>query len=306
MSKPDKENLFMDTFRSLQNDMKRFHVSAYASSAAFFTFLSLIPMLLVFFSIMPYTPVTKADLMHFVDIMLPESMMTYAISIIEEMYHKTGAYLSLTILATLWSAGKGTLAMIRALNTLSDVEEQRNFILLRVKACVYTLIMLLSILVLLIMVVFGEQIARWITGPLPHLRYLFETLIRLRVIFVLFFLTLFFCLVYRFLPENRFPTGKTRKNGKPILKRKLRSMRSVVPGAFFTSLVWYFSSWIFGEYINRFSAFSTYGSLTTVVIIMLWLYLGFYIILIGGLLNQNLDVLEQNLKQILHMFLKKK
>ena len=40
--------------------MNEHHISAYASSAAFFTFLSLIPMLLLLISAIPYTPITKA------------------------------------------------------------------------------------------------------------------------------------------------------------------------------------------------------------------------------------------------------
>lgn len=47
--------------------MNEHHISAYASSAAFFTFLSLIPMLLLLISAIPYTPITKATLMMICD-----------------------------------------------------------------------------------------------------------------------------------------------------------------------------------------------------------------------------------------------
>lgn len=84
--------------------MNEHHISAYASSAAFFTFLSLIPMLLLLISAIPYTPITKATLMMFVTKILPQNMEPLSVSIIDEVYEKTGTALSLSILATIWSA----------------------------------------------------------------------------------------------------------------------------------------------------------------------------------------------------------
>ena len=51
--------------------MSKYHVSAYASSTAFFTYLSLIPVLLVFFAVLPYTPLTEAKLMEIASEILP-------------------------------------------------------------------------------------------------------------------------------------------------------------------------------------------------------------------------------------------
>ena len=45
-------------------------------------------------------------------------------------------------------------------------------------------------------------------------------------------------------------------------------------------------SWVFSVYVDVFEGFSTmYGSLTTIVLIMLWLYFCMYSILIGGEIN---------------------
>lgn len=282
-----------------QEDMKKFHIGAYASSAAFFTFLSLIPMLLLLFSIMPYTPVTKDMLIHFIDILIPDTVSVFAVDIVNEMYHKSGAYLSLTILFTLWSAGKGTLALIQALNTLHEVEDQRNYVILRLKACFYTLIMLLSVVGSLITVMFGNRIKLWITKPFPNLIYFFETILHIRILIILVFLTFFIGMVYTWLPENRFKTEEVKKNGKPVFKRKRRSFRHEFPGAFTAALVWYFSSWFFSKYINRFFGFSTYGSLTTVIVIMFWLYLCFYVILLGAYMNLKTEQVNELLKRVL-------
>jgi len=39
-------------------------------------------------------------------------------------------------------------------------------------------------------------------------------------------------------------------------------------------------------YIQHFNAFDMYGSLTTIIIVMLWLYFCFYLFLIGAHINR--------------------
>ena len=46
-------------------------------------------------------------------------------------------------------------------------------------------------------------------------------------------------------------------------------------------------SYVFAMYIETFSGFANmYGSLTTIVFLMLWLYFGMYITLLGAEFNQ--------------------
>ena len=60
-----------------------------------------------------------------------------------------------------------------------------------------------------------------------------------------------------------------------------------MPGAFITAIGWMVFSDAFSMYLDSFSGFSNmYGSLTTIIFIMLWLYFGMYITLIGAEFNQ--------------------
>ena len=60
-----------------------------------------------------------------------------------------------------------------------------------------------------------------------------------------------------------------------------------VPGAVLSAAGWMVFSYAFSMYIDKFSGFSNmYGSLTTLILIMLWLYFGMYITLIGAEFNQ--------------------
>ena len=60
-----------------------------------------------------------------------------------------------------------------------------------------------------------------------------------------------------------------------------------IPGAIFTAIGWMVVSWVFSIYLDIFNGFSSmYGSLTTIVILMLWLYFCMYSILLGGEVNK--------------------
>jgi membrane protein len=68
-------------------------------------------------------------------------------------------------------------------------------------------------------------------------------------------------------------------NRKPTIKEE-------VPGALFTSIVWILFSYIFSIYIDYFTNFSSvYGSLTYIVLFMLWMYINMDIVFMGALLN---------------------
>lgn len=259
--------------------MRKYHISAYASSIAFFTYLSLIPMLLVFFSILPYTPLTEAKLMEIMTEILPQYLIPAAVSVIANMYRRSGAVLSVTLLVLIWSGGKGMLALLRGLNTINRVEEKRNYFILRFRACVYTILLLVMVIFLLVLVVFGEWIAGFLTRIFPQIQYLFDVMFAIRPLFMIILLTLFFGAVYTWIPNIR------------------KHFFYEFPGAVFASLAWYFASWVFSIYINHFFSYNIYGSVATATVIMLWLYICFYIVLAGALLNRFLMPVSEYLHQ---------
>jgi membrane protein len=69
----------------------------------------------------------------------------------------------------------------------------------------------------------------------------------------------------------------------PNRKSKLRYE---LPGAIFSTIVWMVYSWAFSYYINNYANYSvTYGSLATIVIFILWLYVTMNIVFIGAEIN---------------------
>lgn len=252
-------------------ELKKDNLSAHAASAAFFMFLSIFPILILLCSILPYTHISKADLLRVVTDFLPSTLDPLAIGVIEEFYEKSAAVISISAVFIVWSAAKGILALLRGLNSVQDVSETRNYFVLRFWSCIYTVILLILIVFTLIVVVFGNPIINKFLSKLPSVRYTAIILMPFRYLVVIVALAVVFACMYALIPN--------RKN----------KIWDKVPGAVFASLGWTVFSWGFAVYVDRYGVFNMYGSLTTIVIIMLWLYFCMYIFLLGDEVNSFLQ-----------------
>lgn len=215
-----------------------------------------------------YTPVTKADVMTAVIQVFPSSVDSLITSIVNQVYNQSTGIIPVTVVVALWSAGKGVLAMTGGLNCVYNCRETRNYIFLRIRATLYTVMFILVIIFLLVLSVFGNTLNIFIAEHVSILSRLADWLIRMRVYITPVVLMVFSLLIYKFLP-----------NRKDSLKKQ-------IPGAIFAAIGWMIVSWIFSVYVDLFKGFSDmYGSLTTIVLIMLWMYFCMYSILLGGEIN---------------------
>ncbi len=254
-------------WRDFSVKMRKLNIAAHAASTAFFFFLSLVPMLIVICTVLPYTPLSAEDLIELVRQMVPSAAESLATGLVESVYRKSAGTLSLALLVTIWSAGKGVLALMRGLNALNDVEEKRNYFMVRTISSFYTIVMLVVIILFLVVMVFGNQLVHLILYQVPQLEVLVTFYVEFRFLIVWAILTIIFATVYAYVPD-----------------KKLR-FKEQVPGACFSAVVWSVFSWGFSLYVNRSGAFSIYGSLSIIVIVMFWMYLGMYIVMIGAWIN---------------------
>ncbi len=252
------------------------HTGAYAAQAAYFFVLSLIPIILLLLSMVRYTDLTKDVVMNAVLQVFPDSVVSLLRSILNQVYRVSENMIPVTAVVALWSAGKGVLSVTSGLNCIYSNIETRNYFYLRIRASLYTVLFLVAIILSLIISVFGNSISAVVYEHIPFLVKVVDFIMRIRTLVTLIVLTVFWDLVYKFLP-NRKHKAKT-------------TLRKQLPGAAFTAFGWQLLSFIFSVYLDVFTGFSTmYGSMTTIVLIMLWLYGCMYIILLGGELNALLE-----------------
>lgn len=254
--------------RNFGTELKKENISAYAASIAFFLFLSLVPMLIFICALMPYTPLTRELLSNVVTEITPDVMDPMVESLIVEVYHKSAGVVSIAIFATLWSAGKGVLALMRGLNSVNGVEEERNYFIVRMVASFYTLLMLVVMFLSLFVMVFGNRLVNLTLSRVPQLDGVISFLMNFRFIFIWMVLTVLFAMIYTYIPNSKL------------------AFREQTTGAMFTAIVWSVFSWGFSVYVDRDGAFGVYGSLSIIVISMIWLYCCMYIIMVGAYLNR--------------------
>ncbi len=244
------------------------HVGAYAAQSAYFFMLCMIPIILLLLTMVQYTPVTKADVMTAVIQVFPSSVENLITSIVNQVYNQSTGVIPVTIVVALWSAGKGVLAMASGLNCIYRCRETRNYIVLRIRATFYTVLFIVVIILLLVLSVFGNTLNLFIAEHIPFLRRVADQLIAARVFITPTVLVIFSLMLYRYLPNRR---GR---------------FRDQLPGAMFAAVGWMVISWVFSIYLDVFKGFSNmYGSLTTIVLIMLWMYFCMYCILLGWEMN---------------------
>lgn len=244
------------------------HVGAYAAQTAYFFMLCMIPIILLLLTLVRYTPITKADVMSAVIRVFPASVESMITTIVNQVYNQSMGIIPITVLVALWSAGKGVLAITTGLNCIYGCRETRNYVFLRIRSTIYTMMFLLVIILLLVLSVFGNALNIFIAEHIPLVKNVADWLIEVRIVITPIVLMIFSLLIYKFLPNRR----------DKILRQ--------LPGAVFAAIGWMVVSWIFSVYVDIFRGFSNmYGSLTTIVLIMLWMYFCMYSILLGGEVN---------------------
>ena len=77
--------------------------------------------------------------------------------------------ISVTAITTLWSAGKGFLAIIRGLNSVYEIKESRNYFFLRITEYIY-LVFAFMIIGTITLFVFGNQLYLWVTNKFTVLK----------------------------------------------------------------------------------------------------------------------------------------
>ena len=271
----DNKKTLKDRLLEIPSLVGAHKTGAYAAQAAYFFMLSLIPIILLLLTLIQFTPVTKLDLLQAVELVFPTSIQGFIVTIVQQVYNQSSTIIPVTIIVALWSAGKGVLSVTSGLNEIYENTESRPYLYLRFRASFYTVIFILAIIFSLIMSVFGNSIGAFILKHVPMLTTVVNYVLKTRTLFTFFVLTLFWDLVYKFLPDRT--------------KRYKTTMKEQLPGAIFTSLCWLVISYVFSIYLDIFKGFSNmYGSLTTIILVMLWLYFCMYIILLGGELNASL------------------
>lgn len=257
-----------ETILGFMQRIKQDHVSAYAAQAAYFMILSFIPFILFLTTLIRYTPLTYDMMQQAMNNIIPEGLQGYVMNIMLEVYHRNTALMPLTALTALWSAGKGLQAITNGLNCIYHVHETRNWLITRIYSVFYTVIFVFSIIGCLLVLVLGNAFQKPLLKYVPILGKLLGKILGSRSILVVCILVAIFTFLYKYLPNRK------------------ASLRNQLPGAMLTTAAWILFSYAVSLYFKYWPSFSNmYGSLTAVIMLLLWLYGCMNIVLYGAEIN---------------------
>jgi membrane protein len=246
-------------------------MTVYAAQASFFTIIAAFPFIMLLLAMIQFIPsITKANLLQVLITIIPSTLEidSVIVTVIEDLYtHTPAAILSATAIAAIWSASRGMLSIERGLNRVFGQENKRSYFMTRFICACYTVVFIIICLLTLVLLVLGGSIQSFMNHHFPILGEITRYAISFRTM-LLFILTLCFTMLYTYVPEKK----------QQFMKQ--------LPGAVFSTLGWVGFSFAFSIYFSNFSNYSVmYGSLTAIVLLMLWLYSCISILFFGAEIN---------------------
>ena len=254
----------------LVRKVQKMEIPGHAANAGYFIVLSVFPALVLLLSLLRFTDLDAADLMAMLNGVIPSALLGAAEKLIVSTYaHTSRTMVSVSAVGALWSASRGVYAVLKGLNAIYGVEEDRGYWYTRGISMLYTFGLLIVLILTLVLNLFGEALLGMLERNSAPAWQILSGLFNLRFLLLLFLQTALFTAIFMVLPN--------RKN----------SFSDSFPGAVLASVGWLIFTELFSLYVVHFRGYSNiYGSVYAVALSMLWLYFCMSILFYGGALNR--------------------
>ncbi|MFN3936680.1 MAG: YihY/virulence factor BrkB family protein [Gemmobacter sp.] len=262
---------WMDIARRLIDEVQEDRVLAVAAGVTFYCVLAFFPLITAFVAIygLLADPATVAQHLDGLRAVIPYEALTLIREQLERLVAVDNRSLTLATAASLaiafWSANGAAKALIEAMNVAYDEREKRGFVHLNLLAMSLTLGAISMVTALL-------TLAAVVPAILPHLpggglRDNLLLFLRWPLMFAVLIVAL--AVLYRVGPS-----------------RRAARWRWITPGAVLAAIGLVIVSMGFAWYTSTFAGYGeTYGSLGTIVAVMMWIWLSSIIVIVGAELN---------------------
>lgn len=261
-----------------------------ASSLAYNFMLAIFPGIIFLFTLIPFIPKRigfQDQLMVLLRLILPHQAYIAFENTIEEIVKiQNGKLLSFGIILSVFFATNGLHNLMKAFNKASLVSETRSWLKQRLIALILTFVIAFSLIVTIAAMTAGEIALNYINSGLHikghFIKYVIE-LSRWTLLGILYFVTI--SILYRYGPANT------------------KRWRFFSAGSWLATILAFLTIWGFSFYINHFGSYNkVYGSIGTLIVVMIWLYLNSLILLLGFELNASVDLSRRSVKIIKQPF----
>ena len=250
-------------------------ITTRASSLAFNFFLAFFPSIIVFLTLIPYIPVTglQETLMELLNVVLPPSTNEITFQALDDIINNTRAsLLSIGFLLALYFSTNGINSLIEAFNASYHIRENRPIIQQRILSLGLTLLLSFMLIIAMGLIIFGKFVVSYLTEYKLITQYAGELILYGKWFTILLVLWLGISVLFHL---------------GPSIKSKWKLF---TPGSILATLGIIITSIGFNYYINHFSQYNKiYGSIGTLMIILIWMYFNSIILLTGFELNASIS-----------------
>jgi membrane protein len=243
-----------------------------ASSIAFNLLMALLPASIFLFTLIPFIPIPnfQQELIRLFENILPSNAFNFLeTTIIDIVTHKSKGLLLIMFFATVIFSTNGIHAVIHAFVVSAHTFKSRTWVNQRKISVVLLLIIIFLISIAGFLVIFGKTtLNRLVLLNIIRKHSVIYTLIFMKWIVVVLLLFVAISFLYYFAPAKQ--TG----------------FKFFSPGSTLATMLFILTSLGFSAYVNHFGQYNKlYGSIGTLMVILLWLYLNSIAILLGFELN---------------------
>lgn len=272
-----KKNIILFMIEEIKSRFKYHNISAYGAQLAYFFLLSLFPFLIFLIAILSIFSISLDGALDTLAKVAPKDAIIIINDYIRTLLPSRSInVLSVSFLATIWSASRAVNALINALNNAYEVQETRGFIRKRVLAISFTILVAVAIVLALTIPTMGMDFLLWISKYIALSNSVIKAWYYSRWLIISCILFLVLGSLYLVAPN------KTNK------------FSEIIPGTIFAILGWISISLGFSYFVNNFRNYTLiYGSLGAIIVLMIWLYLSGVILIIGGEMNSLYSIYRQ-------------
>lgn len=257
-----------------------------ASSLAYNFMLAIFPAIIFLFTLIPYIPKRigfQEQLMSLLALVLPNNAyLAFETTINEIVNIQNGSLLSIGFLLSIFFSTNGVHKLMIAFNKSSLIVETRTWLKQRIVALILTFILALSVIICIAAMAISEILLNYLQQELHYkggITLFAIQLIRWSLLGVFYFITV--SLLYRYGPAHA------------------KKWKFFSAGSWLATILAFLTMWGFSFYINNFGSYNKiYGSIGTLIVVMIWLYLNSFILLIGFELNASVDLSKRSVKII--------
>ena len=255
-----------------------------AQALAFSFFLAIFPATIFLFSLIPYIPFSdfQDQLLNLIQSILPSNAYSEARTTIEDIIKiQHGGLLSVGFLTALYFTTNGFMTLMRGFNASYHSVETRSPFKQRVVAVILTAILSTLVMLATMLIISSKRATNYLVNHSilkTKTQVAFILLGKWAVVLALFFFAISF--LYYYAPSKK------------------KVWRFISAGSTFASVMSILVSTGFAYFVNNFGAYNKiYGSIGTLIVIMLWIYFNSLILILGFELNASIENAKKKVRE---------